>query len=285
MDLQMPVMSGYEAALAIKNSPGSSGIPIIAMTADVAPDIREKISNHGMNAYVSKPIDTEELYRTMMDLLQGSSSGGVKIQYRSNNASGFSFPRLYGFNVSKGIKLLSGNSVLYKKLLMDFKTKYQDASGILDNYLSSKNYDEIKNFLHTFKGVAGNLGAVMLPGLAGEIMNFLNRNDYDKAANSLKELNRELSLSVESLESFNMTAEAGEFNPHQFKAILLDMLAFLDSDHGEALDRLENLVAVAGKSGYSNEIKSLASNLNSFDTDKSKDIINQVLERLKQEGI
>jgi polar amino acid transport system substrate-binding protein len=288
MDLQMPVMSGYEAARIIKNSSESAGIPIIAMTADVAPDIRDKISGHGMDAYVSKPIDTEELYRTMAGLLQGNSSKGARFQYRSTSAAASLFPRLYGFNVSRGIKLLSGNSVLYKKLLLDFKAKYQDASEILDNYLSSKNYDGLKNFLHTFKGVAGNLGGVILPGLAGEIMSFLSGKDYRNALASLNELKRELELSLGSLDSklqsVSITEEGENCNFNEVKLILQDLLALLDSDHGEALDRLDQLLSIAGKSVYGSEIKSLASNLNSFDTDKSKDIINLILERLKQEG-
>jgi CheY-like chemotaxis protein len=289
MDLQMPVMSGYEAALIIRNSTESAGIPIIAMTADVAPDIRDKISEHGMDAYVSKPIDTEELYRTMMDLLQGNSSKGARFQYRSTSAAASLFPRLYGFNVSRGIKLVSGNRNLYKKLLLDFKSKYHDAPGILDNYFKNEKYDDLKNFLHTFKGVAGNLGGVILPGLAGEIMSFLSGKDYRNASASLNELKRELELSIGSLDSelqsSAITGEGEEVNANEVKLILQDMLALLDSDHGEALDRLDQLLSIAGKSFYSNEIKSLASNLNSFDTDKSREIINQILEKNKQEGI
>jgi signal transduction histidine kinase/CheY-like chemotaxis protein len=59
MDLQMPEMDGYEAAQAIRDL--HPGIPIIALTANVAADVSEKVLRCGMNGIVSKPFKQEEL--------------------------------------------------------------------------------------------------------------------------------------------------------------------------------------------------------------------------------
>ena len=67
MDIQMPVMNGYEAAQAIRSSthPQSVTIPIIAMTANAfAEDIKNALSA-GMNAHIAKPIDPQKLYETL----------------------------------------------------------------------------------------------------------------------------------------------------------------------------------------------------------------------------
>ena len=67
MDIQMPVMNGYEAAQAIRSSthPQSATIPIIAMTANAfAEDIKNALST-GMNAHIAKPIDPQKLYETL----------------------------------------------------------------------------------------------------------------------------------------------------------------------------------------------------------------------------
>lgn len=288
MDLQMPVMSGYEASLIIKGSPETAGIPIVAMTADVAPDIRDKISKHGMDAYVSKPIDTEDLYKTMMDLLQSDSSGGAKIQYRANTASASLFPKLYGFNVSRGLKHLSGNSVLYKKLLLDFASKYKDVSQSLEQFFKDENFDELKNFLHTFKGVTGNLGATMLLDLTGAVMNYINKKDFKSASDSLKELIHEIKLSVESIDAALQTSKdnvkENEFNADLLRRALQDILPLLDSDHGEALDKLEQLHSVAVGSEYKDEINKLSLCLNSFDTDKCREIIHTILGKIGDGG-
>ena len=71
MDLRMPVMTGYEAARAIRamDRPDATAIPIIAMTADAFAEDVEKCLAAGMNAHVSKPIDAREIARLLMKLM------------------------------------------------------------------------------------------------------------------------------------------------------------------------------------------------------------------------
>lgn len=72
MDLQMPVMDGYEATIAIRK--GEAGIenkdlPIIAITADVMDATKERVFELGMNGYLSKPIDKDLLFKTIVSLV------------------------------------------------------------------------------------------------------------------------------------------------------------------------------------------------------------------------
>jgi CheY-like chemotaxis protein len=69
MDLQMPEMNGFEAADYIRNTLNSE-IPIIALTADVTTVDRGKCKALGMNDYLSKPIEEELLYNTIIDLVK-----------------------------------------------------------------------------------------------------------------------------------------------------------------------------------------------------------------------
>ncbi|MDQ3292256.1 MAG: PAS domain S-box protein, partial [Bacteroidota bacterium] len=63
MDLQMPVMDGFEAARLIRNLGGRfAEMPIIALTANVLLDAQQKVLEVGMNDFVSKPFDPTELY-------------------------------------------------------------------------------------------------------------------------------------------------------------------------------------------------------------------------------
>ncbi|MES2269150.1 MAG: ATP-binding protein [Bacteroidota bacterium] len=63
MDLQMPIMNGFDAAIEIRKmaDPKKSNIPIIALTASALFDIKEKVYDSGMNDYVSKPFKPDEL--------------------------------------------------------------------------------------------------------------------------------------------------------------------------------------------------------------------------------
>ena len=71
MDIQMPVMNGYDATLAIRKMKDTkkAGIPIIAMTANAFAEDTQKILSVGMNAHIAKPVDMNILVPTMMKYL------------------------------------------------------------------------------------------------------------------------------------------------------------------------------------------------------------------------
>jgi len=71
MDLQMPVMDGYEATIAIRNGEAGEAyknIPIIAVTADVMETTKIRVKEIGMNFYISKPLKNETLFQAIMEL-------------------------------------------------------------------------------------------------------------------------------------------------------------------------------------------------------------------------
>lgn len=71
MDLQMPVMDGYEATIAIRNGEAGEAyknIPIIAVTADVMETTKIRVKEIGMNFYISKPLKNETLFQAIMEM-------------------------------------------------------------------------------------------------------------------------------------------------------------------------------------------------------------------------
>ncbi len=70
MDLQMPVMNGLDAARAIRQIPGMSRIPIIAMTANAFDGDRQRCIDSGMNDHLSKPVVSEALYALILHWLR-----------------------------------------------------------------------------------------------------------------------------------------------------------------------------------------------------------------------
>ncbi|MEC4273115.1 ATP-binding protein [Adlercreutzia sp. R25] len=67
MDVQMPVMNGYEATKAIRrlNDPARARIPILAMTADAFEEDRQKALRSGMNGHLTKPIEIDKLFAAL----------------------------------------------------------------------------------------------------------------------------------------------------------------------------------------------------------------------------
>ena len=67
MDLQMPILDGYDTARYIRklNNHVKSSIPIIALTAFSKSEVHDKIAHYQMNGYLSKPLDVNELYELL----------------------------------------------------------------------------------------------------------------------------------------------------------------------------------------------------------------------------
>ena len=72
MDIQMPVMNGYDATRAIRSleNPSLAKIPIIAMTADAFQEDVQKSQEAGMDAHIAKPIDISILVKTLTEILE-----------------------------------------------------------------------------------------------------------------------------------------------------------------------------------------------------------------------
>lgn len=75
MDVQMPVMDGLEASRRIRQAGGLSQLPIIAMTANARQEDQQACLDSGMNDFVTKPVDPEQLYMTLTKWLGNSSAG------------------------------------------------------------------------------------------------------------------------------------------------------------------------------------------------------------------
>ena len=66
MDIQMPIMDGYEATKLIRQLPEpKSKVPIVAMTAFASPSDAQRALSHGMTDYISKPFDPQDLFRKL----------------------------------------------------------------------------------------------------------------------------------------------------------------------------------------------------------------------------
>jgi signal transduction histidine kinase/integral membrane sensor domain MASE1 len=69
MDIQMPVMDGYEATKAIRQRPHLDSLPVLAMTANAMNEDIRQCEEAGMNGHISKPIDDENMVRTILSVL------------------------------------------------------------------------------------------------------------------------------------------------------------------------------------------------------------------------
>jgi two-component system cell cycle response regulator DivK len=72
MDIQLPGMNGIDAIGVLRADPATAAIPVVAVTASVMPQDRNKITEAGFDAYVGKPINLKEFLDTVRNMLETS---------------------------------------------------------------------------------------------------------------------------------------------------------------------------------------------------------------------
>ncbi|ABD69497.1 multi-sensor hybrid histidine kinase [Rhodoferax ferrireducens T118] len=155
MDLHMPVMGGIEAARRIRELPQGKNLPIVAMTAAVMEEDRARCRAAGMNGFVAKPVEPEDLARVLVMYTRP----GTQTPPATTPTIQAGEPVL---DLVKGLRRLDGDRALQQRLLLGFVERHHDIVGRLDALLAEKNTTEAVDLIHTLKGVAANLGAVAL---------------------------------------------------------------------------------------------------------------------------
>jgi two-component system, sensor histidine kinase and response regulator len=181
MDVQMPVMDGMEATRRLRLQENFDDMPIIAMTAGALAGDRERCLSVGMNDYISKPIYPEILYNTLLrwykprtqvptpkHVKQPSNSLGNE----SNALTTKALSRLYqitGLDVDQALDRLLHNEAFYIKLIKRFVEERSDIVDVLEAALASNKTEDALYQAHSFKSLAGTIGAVELQAIALQI--------------------------------------------------------------------------------------------------------------------
>ena len=182
MDIQMPVMDGYEATRIIRKE--NKDIPIIALSANVMQDDLKRSKDAGMDDHLNKPIDIEKLNSTILKYSTFKNFNNSVVNSKEKNE--IIIPEFINIDVKSGLFYLSGDKKLYLKILNNFKESYSNLE------LKSLNDDEFKRAIHTMKGLSANIGAIALHNIIKKI----DKEDdktllvtfYDELNKVLKEL-------------------------------------------------------------------------------------------------
>jgi PAS domain S-box-containing protein len=222
MDLQMPEMDGYEATRLIRSVPRYKNLPIIAMTAHVMKKDREKCIAAGMNDFMSKPVESNELFSLLEKWIAGDKSQGAgDSQHPASSArrpapgtrrpapgiqhpaspqppTQVSLPALPGIDTQSALNRLKGNSDLFIKLLKMFCKNYENSADKIRKLLDSGDRDGAKQLAHTVKGVAANLSADRLYQTAYELEKELSPESSGEWENLLPDFEHDLKQVSES---------------------------------------------------------------------------------------
>ncbi|WP_310549811.1 PAS domain S-box protein [Paenibacillus glufosinatiresistens] len=162
LDLQMPVMDGYEAASRIRAR--SCSVPIIAMTARTLPEERERCLMLGMNDHIAKPIDPDILFGAIRRWVPGGTKAVPEPRVLRESASGFGTGALgmlatAGLDTAGGLRRAGGRTELYRSLLLQYAENQLGIVEAVSAAFRAGDRTEAGRLVHNLKGVSGNIGA------------------------------------------------------------------------------------------------------------------------------
>ena len=277
MDLQMPVMSGYESTENIRKDKRFKDLPIIALTADAMKGVAEKTVKVGCNGYITKPIDVDELMDTVAKWVKPDPNR--KAKQAVEKADTPEVPVEFNFehiNSDSGLKRVAGNRKLYQKILLQFL----DTASTLpeaQKALSEGDKETAQRIVHTIKGVAGNLGADELfktaQILEGKIKTSTSakpklRKEFEPTAEMLRLVVAEIEVFKASLiEAAPEPPDGGKFDVSEVLGELNKLGEELSSYSSDAQVTFETISKVLAGTNYAGVVEEIGQALQKYDYD------------------
>jgi two-component system sensor histidine kinase/response regulator len=196
MDIQMPEMNGWEATQAIRDKEKLTGghIPIVAMTAHAMKGDEQRCRSAGMDAYLTKPIRTQELM-TLLDEIGDRKAGPQTTDIPSKKSTADAI------DLETTLERLDGDSNLFQELAQLFK---EDCPRIVEGMrhaIVQHDAKSLEGCAHTLKGSSANLGALAVSQAAGEIERLAHTGSIESTSVEFRLLQEELERVFSELES------------------------------------------------------------------------------------
>ncbi|HMJ50263.1 MAG TPA: response regulator, partial [Burkholderiales bacterium] len=285
MDCQMPLMDGFEATRRIRTDPRFRELPIIAMTASVLDSDRERCINAGMNDFVGKPYDVNELFSTLVRWLRHHPGEVVTVPAEVSREGA---PTIPGVDVENALRRVGGSIKLYMTLLSRFRETQTDAVHRIKEAIGRAETDTAQREAHTLKGLAGSIGATELAQRAVTVENLLKTKEAAGLNQALANLEKSLSDLLANLPE--STLEAGSESAPQtvaprsvdsvaLSAALKDLAKLIARDETRAAKTFDAVAGDLRSLGQGERCKQLQKLLARYDFENAA----AVLEKMAQE--
>lgn len=156
MDCMMPVMDGFEATRRLRKDPRYTDLPVIAMTANVMAEDREKCRAAGMNDHIGKPLDVDAMLATIAKWISPAIDEAPLTPLVNDTNAAFELP---GIDVARGLEVARGRLPFYRKLLHRFSDDQRDFEKKFRAAQVDPDPNAALRAAHSLKGVAANIGA------------------------------------------------------------------------------------------------------------------------------
>jgi signal transduction histidine kinase/DNA-binding response OmpR family regulator len=198
MDLQMPVMDGFQATAAIRAlaDPTKARVPIVAMTAYTTDHDRERCLAAGMDAFVAKPVAGPELIELIEGLAHPSAAQPVPNPAATGPQAVLpaepSDPAESTFSLEAALKQLGGREQLFREMVTYFETQAQDVLAAIRQAQDGRDAAAIARAAHALKGTLVYLGAAPAVAAAKRVEQLGRAGDLATAGSACRDLEQEV---------------------------------------------------------------------------------------------
>ena len=198
MDIQMPVMDGFEAIRAIRTKEQNTGahMPIIAVTAHAMKGDRERCLAAGADDYVTKPIRMSELFAAM------NRVKASKATYNPAAPPTVAAVPTHNPDMAAALERVEGDRELFEELARLFADESTDNMERIRQGMKTGDARAIEMLAHKIKGAALSLGAPRVSEAASDLENQARTGELGNADPLIESLTRQLDLLLPALESF-----------------------------------------------------------------------------------
>lgn len=248
MDHMMPEMDGAEATRIIRqyDDPYYKNLPIIALSANAIEGAEEMFIQAGMNDFLAKPINVDELEGILKKWLPKEKVSYAVVEVNEVGEFGSEFNGFKKIDVAKGLSYTNGNTYMYNSLVKDFAMSIEDKEELIKKLAADEDVSRFTIEVHSLKSTSKILGAIQLSDRALELERLGHKRDMEAIKRKLPGLIEEIDSVIEDLKPF-----AKEEEDHVNKVPL---------DRDDAREKLRKLFYAA----------------DDFDYEKAKDLIAEI---------
>ena len=303
MDIQMPEMDGYEATQKINalfaEKQRKRPFPIIAMTAHAMSGDRDRCIQAGMDDYISKPIQPNQVFSVLSKWVsqdrRSFSQDTPKTPAKASVDPEELLKDIKYLDIKDGVNRLGGRIKLYHSILQEFCSTHAEYPDLIENSIQDESFLRVHELAHTLKGVAGNLSAYELLDVASKVEKFAKQKDKQSCLNCFPDLEKAFENVVEDanilknilksspisdLPQFKEPVYSELEDKGTIKSNMINLLQCLNNNDLSANTLCYQLMKLLENSCHQNHMEDLLFSIERLDFEQAKTILLEIAKKL-----
>ncbi|HBC73491.1 MAG: hypothetical protein A2008_03255 [Candidatus Wallbacteria bacterium GWC2_49_35] len=217
MDIQMPVMDGYESAAAMRafeklrnarEKNGRAAVPIIALTAHAIKEFTDRALKTGMDDFLLKPLKRKDLYAMCCKWLERTDEAGrTKTSREDPDKIGANRSTPDSFDLRGLMEDFDGDFEAVSRLVKYFIENVMAQSGVMRGAIEAGELKTLERESHSIKGGASNINAPLVSKAAAALERACAKGDMEECRTLLLEFENEFGRFVKVIRSLNLAAD------------------------------------------------------------------------------